>query len=150
MDRTSTERAVCLLNCLPNGVQAMSGDIPAWCRPPEPGHPHHRGGGAAGLLLGAQLLGSQKEALKDRLTCLTRPWGAEPNTPGTIRPGNTKRTHLLRDRMVQVFREQYGREPKVEAIHAGVECGLLAGKIPGLDCVSSAPTCWRSTPLGSR
>ena len=50
-----------------------------------------------------------------------------------------KEDSLLRDRMVQVFREQYGREPKVEAIHAGVECGLLAGKIPGLDCVSIGP-----------
>ena len=35
--------------------------------------------------------------------------------------------------MVAVFREQYGRDPKVEAIHAGVECGLFAGKLPGLD-----------------
>ena len=45
----------------------------------------------------------------------------------------------LRERMVAVFREQYGREPKVEAIHAGVECGLFAGKLPGLDCVSFGP-----------
>ena len=41
--------------------------------------------------------------------------------------------------MVAVFREQYGRDPKVEAIHAGVECGLFAGKLPGLDCVSFGP-----------
>ena len=41
--------------------------------------------------------------------------------------------------MVAVFREQYGRDPKVEVIHAGVECGLFAGKLPGLDCVSFGP-----------
>ena len=41
--------------------------------------------------------------------------------------------------MVAVFREQYGRDPKVEAIHAGVECGLFAGKLPELDCVSFGP-----------
>ena len=34
MDRRVRSGAVCLLTCLPNGVQAMSGDIPAWCRPP--------------------------------------------------------------------------------------------------------------------
>ena len=45
----------------------------------------------------------------------------------------------LRARMVQVFREQYGREPRIEAIHAGLECGLLAGKLPGLDGVSIGP-----------
>ena len=38
-----------------------------------------------------------------------------------------------------VFREQYSREPRIEAIHAGVECGIFAGKLPGLDCVSIGP-----------
>ena len=33
----------------------------------------------------------------------------------------------------------YGTEPKVEAIHAGLECGILADKIPNLDCVSIGP-----------
>ena len=41
--------------------------------------------------------------------------------------------------MTAVFTEQYGHPPKVEAIHAGVECGLFAGKLPGLDCVSIGP-----------
>ena len=33
----------------------------------------------------------------------------------------------------------YGKKPTVEAIHAGVECGLLSGKIEGLDCISMGP-----------
>lgn len=41
--------------------------------------------------------------------------------------------------MAEVFREQYGKEPKIEAIHAGLECGVFAGKLPGLDCVSIGP-----------
>lgn len=41
--------------------------------------------------------------------------------------------------MTEVFQEQYGRKPKIEAIHAGVECGILSGKLPGLDCVSIGP-----------
>ena len=40
---------------------------------------------------------------------------------------------LLSDIMVDVFEEQYGRKPVIQAIHAGVECGLFAGKLPGLD-----------------
>ena len=31
------------------------------------------------------------------------------------------------------------RKPVIQAIHAGVECGLFAGKLPGLDCVSFGP-----------
>ena len=45
----------------------------------------------------------------------------------------------LRDLMVEVYREQYGCEPKVEAIHAGLECGLFIEKIPGLDALSMGP-----------
>lgn len=45
----------------------------------------------------------------------------------------------LRDIMVDVFEEQYGRKPVIQALHAGVECGLFAGKLPGLDCVSFGP-----------
>jgi dipeptidase D len=41
--------------------------------------------------------------------------------------------------MVSLYREMYGTEPKVEAIHAGLECGLLADKIADLDCVSFGP-----------
>ena len=41
--------------------------------------------------------------------------------------------------MTAVYREQYGAEPKIETIHAGVECGLFAAKLPGLDCASIGP-----------
>ena len=140
MDRTSTERAVCLLTCLPNGVQAMSGDIPGLVQTSL---------NLGILATGAEelracfsvrsSLGSQKEALKDRLTCLTQALGGRTQYSGDYPAWEYKEDSLLRERMVQVFREQYGRAPKVEAIHAGVECGLLAGKIPGLDCVSIGP-----------
>ncbi len=45
----------------------------------------------------------------------------------------------LRDLMQSTFRRLFGGECRVEAIHAGLECGLFAGKIPGLDCVSFGP-----------
>ena len=33
----------------------------------------------------------------------------------------------------------YGEEPVIEAIHAGLECGILASKIEDFDCVSTGP-----------
>ena len=41
--------------------------------------------------------------------------------------------------MVRVFEKQYGKTPVVETIHAGLECGLLSEKMPGLDAVSIGP-----------
>ena len=45
----------------------------------------------------------------------------------------------LRDKMVKVFKELYHKEPVIEVIHAGLECGLLGEKIKGLDAVSFGP-----------
>jgi len=40
---------------------------------------------------------------------------------------------------VEVFEAQYGYKPKVTAIHAGLECGILAEKLPGLEIISLGP-----------
>lgn len=45
----------------------------------------------------------------------------------------------LRNHMCTVYEKMYGHAPKLEAIHAGLECGILAGKIQGLDCISIGP-----------
>ena len=140
MDASSTERAVCLLACAPNGVQTMSQDIHGLVQ--------------TSLNLGILKTGenavtasfcirssvdSEKEMLKDRLACLLAQLGGGVSFSGEY-PGWAYRPDSpLRELMTEVYREQYGREPKVEAIHAGLECGLLAGKLPGLDCVSIGP-----------
>ena len=45
----------------------------------------------------------------------------------------------FREKAVSLFEKQYGKKPVVETIHAGLECGLLSEKIPGLDAVSVGP-----------
>jgi dipeptidase D len=41
--------------------------------------------------------------------------------------------------MVEVYREKFGKEPDLKAIHAGLECGLLLEKVPDMDIVSIGP-----------
>ena len=82
---------------------------------------------------------TQKEMLVARLRCLMAQLGGTVAVSGDYPAWEYRKDSPLRERMVAVFREQYGRDPKVEAIHAGVECGLFAGKLPGLDCVSFGP-----------
>jgi dipeptidase D len=50
-----------------------------------------------------------------------------------------KKDSNLRDTMVRIYREMFHKEPEVVAIHAGLECGILSDKLPGLDCVSIGP-----------
>ena len=40
----------------------------------------------------------------------------------------------------KVFKDMFGNEPKVEAIHAGLECGIIGEKYPGMDMISIGPT----------
>jgi len=40
----------------------------------------------------------------------------------------------------KIFKDMYHKEPKVEAIHAGLECGIIGEKFPGMDMISIGPT----------
>ena len=42
--------------------------------------------------------------------------------------------------MVEAYRELFGKDPKITAIHAGLECGILSGAYPHWDMVSVGPT----------
>ena len=81
-------------------------------------------------------LASEKEMVKDRLACLLELLGGMVDFSGEYPAWEYRADSPLRELMERVYREQYGKEPVIEAIHAGLECGLLAGKLPGLDCVS--------------
>jgi dipeptidase D len=46
----------------------------------------------------------------------------------------------VRDACVESYKRLFGVEPKVKAIHAGLECGLFTEKFPDLDMISFGPT----------
>lgn len=48
-------------------------------------------------------------------------------------------SEILR-RMVRIYKELYGVEPKVNAVHAGLECGIIGSVYTGLDMISVGPT----------
>lgn len=82
---------------------------------------------------------SSKKALIRRLEALAWLAGMETRISGDY-PGWAYRVESpLREKMIALYEEMYGVSPKVEAIHAGLECGLLASKIEDLDCVSIGP-----------
>ncbi|MGB9906941.1 MAG: aminoacyl-histidine dipeptidase [Candidatus Saccharicenans sp.] len=42
--------------------------------------------------------------------------------------------------MVKIYRNLFQKEPEVKAVHAGLECGILGEKYPGMDMISFGPT----------
>ncbi len=82
---------------------------------------------------------TEKEALLDKLRCLVEFLGGELEVSGNYPGWEYLPESLLRDTMVEAYREMYGEDPEVVGIHAGLECGVFAGKLPGLDCISIGP-----------
>ena len=65
--------------------------------------------------------------------------GGQYREEGTYPAWEYRPKSRLRDVMQTIWREQNGRDPRVEIIHAGLECGILSSKIKDLDCVSIGP-----------
>jgi len=46
----------------------------------------------------------------------------------------------LLKKLKELYLKSFGQEAKVEAIHAGLECGIIGEKFPGMDMISFGPT----------
>lgn len=136
----STAKVISLLCAAPNGVQSWSEDIPGLVQ--------------TSLNLGVAKLDeafsmtfavrssveAEKQALLDRLKALADFYDeGEYSQTGIYPAWEYKKDSRLRDTMVDTYRRMFRKEPVVVAIHAGLECGLLSEKLPGLDCVSIGP-----------
>ena len=140
LDADSTQRLRKALLLMPWGVQAMSMDVPGLVE--------------TSLNLGVAELDdseailrfsirssvpSAKELLSCKLQTLTELLGGSVRFHGDYPAWTYARESALRDRCVAVYEAQYGAKPQIVAIHAGLECGILSGKIEGLDCISFGP-----------
>ena len=135
----STAKVIALLNAAPNGVQCWSKDIEGLVQ--------------TSLNLGVVNLAEEltltfavrssvnqeKRDLLKRLSDLAAFYEGSYTEMGDYPAWEYKKDSVLRDTMVRIFKEMFGKEPEVVAIHAGLECGLLSEKLPGLDCVSIGP-----------
>lgn len=128
------------LNSLPNGVQAMSADMEGLVETSlNLGILKVNEDGVEASFSVRSSIESSKKALIEKLMAVVVLAGGEAEVDGDY-PGWSYRVNSpLRDKMIALYKEMYGSQPKVEAIHAGLECGLLASKIKDLDCVSFGP-----------
>jgi dipeptidase D len=82
---------------------------------------------------------SQKEALIEKAVTITRLAGGITKIRGDYPGWEYRQNSPFRELCLKIYREMYKKEPIVEAIHAGVECGILIEKRSELDCVSIGP-----------
>lgn len=132
-------KVIALLNSVPNGVQSWSKDIEGLVQT-------SLNLGIAELSTELQLtfavrssVEQEKRDLLSKLREQAEFYGAEYTEHGDYPAWEYKKDSVLRDTMVKVYKDMFDADPQVVAIHAGLECGLLGEKLPGLDCVSIGP-----------
>lgn len=136
----SAKRAVACLLAMPNGVQAMSADVDGLVE--------------TSLNLGIMRLTdtgflleyairssleSAKRALCHKIRAVAHLGGASVSVRGEYPGWAYRKDSPLREKMIRIYEEMYSEKPRIQAIHAGLECGILADKIYGLDCVAIGP-----------
>lgn len=133
----------CVLTILlftPNGIQAMSSDIEGLVE--------------SSLNLGIFTMSEEeatfsysvrsskstyKQFMSDKLERLITMVGGTYSMRGVYPAWELKTESKLTEICKKIYVEQYGEEPVVEVIHAGLECGILSDKMKDLDIVSIGP-----------
>ena len=77
--------------------------------------------------------------LEDKLTAFFSPLSAEISTGGHYPPWEFNDRSELQKLYIDSYVAQFGEMPRVEAIHAGLECGVFADKIDGFDAIAIGP-----------
>ncbi len=137
----STENVIYALGLSPDGVYKMSQEI--------------KGMVQTSLNLGTAYLDTDKlvykylirsntaagkKLLLERVNTFVKHLSGNVVTMSDYPAWEYKSDSQLRKICVESFTNVYGHEPEVTSIHAGLECGILAGKMPGVDMISFGPT----------
>lgn len=137
----STQKALDLLLAVPNGVMRMSEQFKGIVETSS--NMGEVKTGTDGLLIHClmrSLLETPKDEFSLRLAALARMAGANleltADYPGWAPNADSSLLKLTST----IFARHYGKQPPLQIIHAGLECGILSGKAPHLDMVSFGPT----------
>lgn len=140
LDEESSRKVLSLINSVRSGVILMSEDIAGLVDTSENLGVARISGDKAAITVSVRSTSdARKEAQLDVLRAIADKHGAALSTRGSYPGWSYKQDSQLRDTCVRVYEETYGKMPKVITIHAGLECGIFAGKLEGLDCISIGP-----------
>lgn len=138
--RKDSEQWIHLLNVIPHGVIANSVKMKGLVETSL--NPGILNVSAAEGMVSTSVRSSNtaaKEALINQLKSLAALCDATVAIRGDYPGWDYDPDSPLREKLVSIYEEMYGVKPQIEAIHAGLECGIFQSKIPGLDCVSIGP-----------
>jgi len=136
-----SDRAIKLMLALPHGVIGMSPDIQGLVETSMNFSTVEIENGALKIL--SSLRSSVMTKLDEvslRVEALSELAGADTESGNAYPAWEPNMDSPLLKRCQDTYRKLYGKQPKVEIIHAGVECAILGAMYPGMDMISLGPT----------
>ena len=82
---------------------------------------------------------SQKQWILNMIKSIVELTGGTTEITGSYPGWAYNPNSVVKDTILAAYKKLFGKDASVEAVHAGIECGLFADSIPGLDCVSIGP-----------
>jgi dipeptidase D len=145
LDAASTRRVVGALVALPHGVAAMSLDVPGLVETSNNLAAVHTDDDAVRILVSVRSsIKSALLALRERAHAVVQLAGGsvDDNEPYPGWKPDLKSAVLAATQ--RVHERVLGSKPELKAVHAGLECGVILEKVPGMDMVSIGP--WIESP----
>ncbi|MBQ0022232.1 MAG: aminoacyl-histidine dipeptidase [Prevotellaceae bacterium] len=141
IEQNQAEKIVNALVAVYNGVYEMSVTIPGLVETSTNLASAHFEEGKLKIVTSQRSsIGSQREAMSATVASVFKLIGANVLT-GDGYPGwKPNLDSKILKVAIETYKQLFGKEPKVKAIHAGLECGLFSEKYPGLDMISFGPT----------
>ncbi len=140
IDRNAAKSLTYALTCTPNGVMEMSAAIEGLVETSLNLGILTTDGDEAKLCYALRSnKASALDALEEKLKAFFSLLPVTIETGGHYPPWEFKKDSVLTDLYVETYREKFGKEPKVEAIHAGLECAVFSSAIAGVDCIAIGP-----------
>jgi len=132
------------LNCLqalPHGVIAMHPEISGLVETSTNLAIVHSGGREIRITCSTRSsIASALEAARNVIRAVTELVGAKISQPDGYPGWMPDLQSPLLQKLRGVYETSFGREPEIKAVHAGLECGIIGEKFPGMDMISFGPT----------
>ena len=141
MTEADTNRCINLVYAAPNGVMRMSDSMPGLVETSLNMAIVKTDGSKMSIhSLLRSSVDSAKEDLAERLVCLAELAGGKCELAGGYPGWKPNMKSPILTTMQATYNKLYGKEPKIMAIHAGLECGLFGTMYPNWDMISFGPT----------
>ncbi|HEX9972666.1 MAG TPA: aminoacyl-histidine dipeptidase [bacterium] len=135
-----TQKFIDVIFAMPHGVDAMSSAIPGLVETSNNLANIKIENGAVKILTSQRSsLVSRLHALTARIEAVARLAGGEGKSGDGYPPWPPKMDSALLDKSKKLYEKMYGKKPIVEIIHAGLECGIIGDRNPGMDMISLGP-----------